>query len=76
MRLLIAECSVDYSGRLAAHLPPATRLIMVKADDALGMQDRRDGADKVMRTNFPQSKYLHGRAQKDVPWWRLWDPNW
>ncbi len=50
--------------------------IMVRAYDALGMADLRDGADKVMRTNFPQSKYLTGKVQKDVPWWRLWDPDW
>ncbi len=50
--------------------------IMAKAYDALGMSDLRDGADRVMRTNFPQSKYLTGKVQKDVPWWRLWDPDW
>lgn len=50
--------------------------IMVKAYDALGMTELRDGADKVMRTNFPQSKYLTGKGAKDVPWWMLWDPNW
>ena len=32
MRLVIANCSVTYSGRLNAHLPLATRLLMVKAD--------------------------------------------
>lgn len=32
MRLVIATCSVDYSGRLTAHLPAATRLLIVKAD--------------------------------------------
>ena len=50
--------------------------IMVRAYDALGMIELRDGADKVMRTNFPQSKYLTGKVQKDAPWWMLWDPNW
>ncbi|MEI2717304.1 MAG: endonuclease NucS [Candidatus Nanopelagicales bacterium] len=35
MRLLIADCSVDYAGRLAAHLPPATRLIMLKGDGSV-----------------------------------------
>jgi RecB family endonuclease NucS len=30
--LVTARCQVDYSGRLAAHLPMATRLLMVKAD--------------------------------------------
>lgn len=37
MRLVIARCSVDYQGRLAAHLPEATRLIMVKADGCLAI---------------------------------------
>lgn len=35
MRTVIARCSVDYSGRLDAHLPPATRLLMVKADGSV-----------------------------------------
>ncbi|MFC6356382.1 endonuclease NucS [Luethyella okanaganae] len=35
MRLVIANCSVDYAGRLSAHLPLATRLLMVKADGSL-----------------------------------------
>ena len=35
MRLVIARCSVTYEGRLNAHLPPATRLLMVKADGAV-----------------------------------------
>ncbi len=35
MRLVIARCSVDYTGRLSAHLPLATRLLMVKGDGSL-----------------------------------------
>jgi endonuclease len=35
VRLVIARCSVDYSGRLSAHLPLATRLLMVKADGSV-----------------------------------------
>ncbi|MFI8596056.1 endonuclease NucS [Kocuria koreensis] len=35
MRLVIADCSVDYEGRLKAHLPLATRLLMVKADGSV-----------------------------------------
>jgi RecB family endonuclease NucS len=35
VRLVIARCSVDYVGRLTAHLPPATRLLMVKADGSV-----------------------------------------
>jgi len=35
VRLVIASCSVDYSGRLDAHLPRATRVLMLKADGSV-----------------------------------------
>ena len=35
MRLVIVRCSVDYVGRLTAHLPPALRLLIVKADGSV-----------------------------------------
>jgi hypothetical protein len=35
VRLVIAQCSVDYAGRLSAHLPLATRLLMLKSDGSL-----------------------------------------
>jgi len=50
--------------------------IMVKAYDALGMTDLRDSADRVMHKNFPDSKYLTGKATRSVAWWKLWDPDW
>jgi RecB family endonuclease NucS len=37
VRLIIARCTVDYVGRLAAHLPPAVRLIMLKADGSVSI---------------------------------------
>ncbi|MGH1504296.1 MAG: endonuclease NucS [Acidimicrobiales bacterium] len=37
MRLVIAECTVDYDGRLTAHLPRAKRLLMVKADGCVAV---------------------------------------
>ncbi|MFC4493791.1 endonuclease NucS [Streptomyces ovatisporus] len=37
MRLVIARCSVDYAGRLTAHLPLAPRLILVKADGSVSV---------------------------------------
>jgi RecB family endonuclease NucS len=37
MRLVIARCSVDYAGRLSAHLPLATRLLLVKADGSVSI---------------------------------------
>ncbi len=35
VRVLIATCTVDYSGRLSAHLDPAKRVIMLKADGSV-----------------------------------------
>ena len=35
VRLVIATCSVDYVGRLTAHLPLAKRLLLVKADGSV-----------------------------------------
>jgi RecB family endonuclease NucS len=37
LRLLIARCTIDYTGRVTAHLPEAVRLIMVKADGTLAV---------------------------------------
>jgi outer membrane protein assembly factor BamD len=53
--------------------------MLVLAYDRLGMTDLRDAADRVMHNNFPDSRYLKPggeRLAKDVPWWRLWDPDW
>jgi len=35
VRLVVARCSVDYAGRLSAHLPLATRLLVLKADGSV-----------------------------------------
>jgi RecB family endonuclease NucS len=35
VRLVVASCSVDYAGRLSAHLPLATRLLVLKADGSV-----------------------------------------
>lgn len=35
VRLVIARCSVDYAGRLSAHLPLATRLLLLKGDGSV-----------------------------------------
>jgi outer membrane protein assembly factor BamD len=54
---------------------PATEealFILVKAYDALGMTDLRDDAERVMRKNFPDSRYFKGSAQGKGSWWRLW----
>ena len=49
-------------------------LILVQAYDKLGMTDLRNDAERVMKTNFPDSKYLNGKAPtRNVPWWQIWN---
>ena len=48
-------------------------VIMVAAYDALGLKELRDDAERVMKKNFPDSKYLKGDpASSDASWWRIW----
>ncbi|MCP2325101.1 hypothetical protein HDA40_003608 [Hamadaea flava] len=63
MRLVIARCSVDYVGRLAAHLPSATRLIMVKADGSVSIH-ADDRAYKPLNWMSPPCKL----AENDGVW--------
>ena len=35
-------------------------------------QERRDDAERVMKKNFPDSKYLNGNVTRDKPWWVIW----
>ncbi|MCM8596838.1 outer membrane protein assembly factor BamD [Accumulibacter sp.] len=54
---------------------PATEealFIMVKAYDALGLNDLRDDAERVMRKNFPSSEYYVRGLERKEPWWKLW----
>ncbi len=37
VRLVVARCSVDYAGRLGAHLPDAVRLLVFKADGSIAV---------------------------------------
>jgi len=46
--------------------------IMVKAYDQLGMNELRDDAERVMRTNFPRSEYYARGLNRVEPWWKLW----
>ena len=37
MRVIVARCSVEYAGRLGARLPPAVRLVVLKADGSIAI---------------------------------------
>jgi outer membrane protein assembly factor BamD len=47
--------------------------IMVQSYDKLGLTDLRDAADRVLRKNFPASRYpVTGVGRSDRPWWQIW----
>ncbi len=48
-------------------------LILVQAYDKLGMTDLRNDAERVLKTNFPNSKYLTGKGLDGKPWWQFWN---
>ncbi len=48
-------------------------LILVQAYDRLGLNVLRDDAERVMKKNFPDSRYFKGDAGKSgSSWWRPW----
>jgi len=55
VRLLVVPCSVDYIGRLTAHLPAAVRLVMVKADGSVSIH-ADDRAYKPLNWMSPPCK--------------------
>jgi RecB family endonuclease NucS len=65
MRLVIANCSVEYEGRLAAQLPPATRLIMVKADGCVAVH-ADGGAYKPLNWMNAPNTLLEGEGKWTV----------
>jgi len=62
VRLVIARCSVDYVGRLTAHLPSAQRLILVKADGSVSIHadDRAYKPLNWMRGLDPNTRLVAG----------------
>ncbi|KRB70459.1 outer membrane protein assembly factor BamD [Noviherbaspirillum sp. Root189] len=46
--------------------------VMVKSYDAMDLPQLRDDADRVLRTNFPNSVYFSGGPTSDKPWWQIW----
>ncbi|HEY3486085.1 MAG TPA: endonuclease NucS [Ilumatobacteraceae bacterium] len=55
MRIVIARCSVDYAGRLTAHLPEAIRLVMVKADGCVAIHADGGAYKPLNWMNAPNS---------------------
>ncbi len=68
MRLVIARCQVDYAGRLTAHLPMATRLIMVKADGSV-LVHSDGGSYKPLNWMSPPAKLREGVTEDGTVEW-------
>ncbi len=65
--MVIARCSVDYTGRLSAHLPVATRLLMIKADGTFLIHS--DVGSKALNWMSPPC-----RLQEEPGLWRVTNP--
>jgi RecB family endonuclease NucS len=65
MRLVVARCSVDYEGRLSAHLPLATRLIMVKQDGCVAIH-ADGGAYKPLNWMNSPNRLVEGDGEWTV----------
>lgn len=70
MRIVIARCQVDYAGRLAAHLPLATRLIMVKNDGSVLIHSD-GGSYKPLNWMSPPCTLREGLAGDGVTEWTV-----
>ena len=68
MRLVIAQCQVDYAGRLTAHLPMATRLLMMKNDGSV-LVHSDGGSYKPLNWMSPPCKVVEGTSEDGVPEW-------
>ncbi|MBF4993557.1 endonuclease NucS [Arthrobacter gandavensis] len=66
MRLVIARCSVDYVGRLRAHLPLATRLLMVKADGSVLIHSDGGSYKPLNWMSPPATLRITGPAEDDA----------
>jgi RecB family endonuclease NucS len=70
LRLVIARCQVDYAGRLTAHLPLATRLIMVKNDGSVLIHSD-GGSYKPLNWMSPPCTLREGVADDGVVEWTV-----
>ena len=70
MRLVIAKCQVDYAGRLTAHLPMATRLILVKNDGSVLIHSD-GGSYKPLNWMSPPCKVLESTNDDGVLEWTV-----
>ena len=59
MRIVIADCSVDYAGRLTAHLPKARRVLMLKGDGSILIHSETGSYKPLNWMNPPCNYSVH-----------------
>ncbi|MBO0847494.1 MAG: endonuclease NucS [Nocardioides sp.] len=70
MRLVVARCQVDYAGRLTAHLPMATRVLMIKADGSVLIHSD-GGSYKPLNWMSPPCTLREGTSDDGVTLWTV-----
>ncbi|MQW75501.1 endonuclease NucS [Nocardioides sp. dk4132] len=70
MRLVVAKCQIDYAGRLTAHLPMATRVLMIKADGSV-LVHSDGGSYKPLNWMSPPCTLREGTTDDGVPEWTV-----
>ncbi|MCW2755702.1 MAG: endonuclease [Marmoricola sp.] len=68
MRLVVARCQVDYAGRLSAHLPMATRVLMLKSDGSV-LVHSDGGSYKPLNWMSPPCTVKEGTSEDGRPEW-------
>jgi outer membrane protein assembly factor BamD len=46
--------------------------VLITVYDKMGMNDLRDDADRVMKKNFPNSRFYKEGLERKTAWWQLW----
>lgn len=67
MRLVVAQCQVDYVGRLSAHLPMARRLLLLKADGSVSVH-ADDRAYKPLNWMTPPCTLVESDEDGQTVW--------
>ncbi|MBD8870082.1 endonuclease NucS [Nocardioides donggukensis] len=70
MRLVVARCQVDYAGRLSAHLPMATRVLMLKSDGSV-LVHSDGGSYKPLNWMSPPCTLREGTSDEGQVEWTV-----
>ncbi len=70
VRIVVARCQVDYAGRLTAHLPMATRVLMIKADGSV-LVHSDGGSYKPLNWMSPPCTLREGTTDAGVALWTV-----